>query len=128
MACILFIEPDRILAETYVQSLVAYGHEVIAASSAQQAIMAADHSTPEVVVLELQLVEHSGIEFLYEFRSYVDWRNIPIIIQSHVPPVEFTSNWELLRNELGVKQYLYKPQTTLRDLRRAIADVRPVAA
>lgn len=128
MAEVLLIEPDRLLAESYVQALQAAGHEVNAAPTAQAGLLAADAIPPEVVILELQLVEHSGIEFLYEFRSYPDWQDVPIIIHTHVPPAEFNDNRELLRNELGVREYLYKPHTSLRRLTDAIDEHLPVEA
>jgi DNA-binding response OmpR family regulator len=126
MAQILLIEPDRLLAESYVQALLHAGHEVQAAGGAQAAIMSADAIPPDLVVLELQLVEHSGIEFLYEFRSYPDWQNTPVIIQTHVPQNEFTDNWQLLQQELGVQAYLYKPRTTLDQLLAAVSSHIPV--
>ncbi len=116
MAQLLLVEPDRLLAETYHQALTVAGYQVAAANSAQAAILAADQGRPELVILELQLVEHSGIEFLYEFRSYPEWQAIPVIIQTQVPVAEFQPSWRLLTEELGVRAYLYKPQTSLRQL------------
>jgi DNA-binding response OmpR family regulator len=110
---ILLIEPDRLLARTYATALKSAGHEVRISTTAQQAVLAADAQTPDLVLLELQLVSHSGIEFLYEFRSYPEWQEIPVIIHSLVPPTEFLSNRRLLKDELGVVDYVYKPQTTL---------------
>jgi response regulator RpfG family c-di-GMP phosphodiesterase len=80
----------------------------------------ADRFQPDLVVIELQLVEHSGIEFLYEFRSYPDWQDVPVIVQSQVPPREFNASIQLLKDELGIKEYLYKPQTTLKQLLRSV--------
>ncbi len=128
MAEILLIEPDRLLAESYVRALQAAGHEVNAASSAQAAILAADAIRPDLVILELQLVEHSGIEFLYELRSYPDWQGIPVLIQSHVPGAEFADSWQLLKDELGVKEYLYKPRTSLKELIASVNEHLPAAA
>jgi DNA-binding response OmpR family regulator len=128
MARILLIEPDRVLAESYVQALLYAGHEVQAAGSAQAAIMSADAILPDLVILELQLVEHSGIEFLYEFRSYPDWQDVPVLIQTNVPKVEFQDSWELLQEELGVKNYLYKPKTSLSELITAVNAHLPVPA
>lgn len=116
MAQILLIEPDRVLAETYRLALEGAGHKVLACATAQAAVQSADRVKPELVILEIQLVEHSGIEFLYEFRSYPDWQNVPVLIQSQVPPSEFSDNLELLKNELNVVNYLYKPQTNLKKL------------
>jgi DNA-binding response OmpR family regulator len=116
MSKILLVEPDHMLAGTYQKSLQAAGHEVIICASAQAAISSADISTPDIVVLELQLIEHSGIEFLYEFRSYPEWQSIPVVVLSHVPPGEFSGSRNLLTHELGVRAYHYKPQTSLRRL------------
>lgn len=126
MAQILLIEPDRLLAETYAKALIAPGYKVVACASAQAAIIAADKSIPDIVILELQLIEHSGVEFLYEFRSYPEWQAIPVIIQTVVPPGEFSGNWQLLKQELGVGAYLYKPQTTLKQLLATVSEHLPV--
>lgn len=128
MSQILLIEPDRVLAETYRQALLSEGHRVVCCASAQAGIISADQHQPDLIILELQLVEHSGIEFLYELRSYQDWRDIPVIIQTQVPPSEFNDNRQLLREQLGVRIYLYKPQTSLRGLLAAVDEHLPVVA
>lgn len=126
MAQILLIEPDRLLAETYTRALQAAGHHVVVCAGAQAAIMAADQQCPDIVILELQLVEHSGIEFLYEFRSYSEWQAVPVIIQTGVPPGEFNDNRRLLKEELGVQLYLYKPVTSLKQLVATVHEYLPV--
>jgi len=122
MANILLIEPDRVLARTYGSALERAGHKVQAATTAQSALQLADEVCPEVVLLELQLVAHGGVEFLYEFRSYADWQSIPIAIVSNVPPAEFNQSVGVLRERLGVVAYCYKPQTNLQHLQRAVED------
>ncbi|MGH7241238.1 MAG: response regulator [Candidatus Saccharimonadales bacterium] len=122
---VLIIESDKLLATTYARALHAVGHQPICCTNAQQAIFAADAHTPDVVLLELQLVSHSGIEFLYEFRSYPEWQDIPVIILSHVPPAEFADSWEVLSGELGVTDYLYKPHTTLVKLTETVQNLQP---
>lgn len=120
MSQILLIEPDRVLAETYKKSFETAGHTTATAYSAQSAITAADKIKPDVVILELQLINHSGIEFLYEFRSYDDWQKVPVIILSNIPLAEFDGSHELLVKELGVDTYFYKPTTSIRHLISAI--------
>jgi twitching motility two-component system response regulator PilH len=123
---IILIEPDRLLARTYKQALEGAGHTVIVSETAQGGIHAADQQTPELVIVEMQLVSHSGIEFLYEFRSYGDWQHIPAIVLSQVPPAEFIDSWDLLQHELGVQKYLYKPITKLEKLLRVISEFATV--
>lgn len=120
MAKILLIEPDRVLAGIYYEALVAAGHEVNVAPGAQSAIMAADRVRPDLIVIELQLVDHSGIEFLYEFKSYSEWQDIGVIILSQIPPSEFNNSSAILKNQLGMIEYLYKPHTSLQKLTSSI--------
>lgn len=128
MARILLVEPDRLLAQIYQDALRAAGHKVVVAATAQTAIQAADKHRVDVVILELQLVEHSGIEFLYEFRSYPDWQHVPVLLHTQVPPMEFNSSQRLLTEELGVSKYLYKPRTSLRELLRSVHEFSPQPA
>ena len=128
MAAILLVEPDKILAQIYAVALGGTDHRVTICAGAQAAITAADRAAPDIVVLELQLVEHSGIEFLYEFRSYPEWQTIPVLIHSQVPPAEFAASRQLLEEELGVRDYLYKPRTSLSELLAAVRGQLPVPA
>ncbi len=113
MSQVLLIEPDKPLAKTYQAALRKAGHKVKLASTSQGAINKADAQTPEVIVLELQLVGHSGIEFLYEFRSYPEWQDVPVLIHTGVPYIELKDSWDLLSDHLGVSDYTYKPDTSL---------------
>jgi DNA-binding response OmpR family regulator len=121
MARVLLLEPDRLLAKTYHTALVAAGHEVNICSSAQTAVFCADEFRPDLVLIELQLISHSGIEFLYEFRSYTDWQDIPAVLLTNVPAGEFADSWELLRGELNVSGYLYKPITSLKSIVQTVS-------
>jgi DNA-binding response OmpR family regulator len=85
--------------------------------------LCADDVRPDVAIVELQLVAHSGIEFLYEFRSYVDWQNIPVVALTTVPPGEFAGSSRLLTDELGVKVYHYKPVTSLAKLLASVHEL-----
>ncbi|HKR82122.1 MAG TPA: response regulator [Candidatus Saccharimonadales bacterium] len=126
MARILLVEPDVVLAKTYCQALENAGHQTAWASSAQAALDAADTQTPDIVVLELQLTGHSGIEFLYEFRSYSEWQNVPVLVHSLVPLTAFTDT-KVLKDELGVKEYYYKPNTRLVQLLSGVREYLAVA-
>jgi len=123
MSHIVVLEPNVRLAQTYSQALEAWGYSVAVCHSAQGAVSAADTHTPDLVMLELQLVAHSGIEFLYEFRSYYDWRQIPAMVVSNVPPGEFADSQQLLSRHLGVRAYHYKPRTSLQVLHHSLENI-----
>lgn len=120
MAHVLLIEPDTVLARTYRQALEHVGHSVATARGAQQALNVAEERKPDIVVLELQLTAHSGIEFLHEFRSYGEWQDIPVIINSHITPQALAAVVDTLRQELGVRELLYKPRTSLQQMISAV--------
>jgi len=122
---ILLLEPDSVLATIYAKALEQKGHTVAQAVSAQQAVHLADMQTPDVVVLELQLPQHNGVEFLYEFRSYSEWLHIPLVLHTFVPANELAKS-VTLKKELGVQAVLYKPATSLQQLCAAVQKAVPV--
>lgn len=127
MSQILLVEPDGRLARTVTESLTSNNHTVHLAETAQAAIIIVDDVRPNIIILELQLPVHNGVEFLYELRSYADCQNIPVLIYSNIPPtIEAIS--PLLWRQLGISAYLYKPLAKLTDIIRTIDDVLPLAA
>ena len=119
---ILLIEPDLRLSATYELALRGAGHVVSAAGTAQQAVHSADGLEPDLVILELQLAAHNGVEFIYEFRSYAEWIEVPIILLTMVAPRALQITDDMLK-QLGIVDILYKPATTLRQLVRAVHEV-----
>jgi len=103
---VLIIEPDGILAKVYQKAMLNTGKNAYIAQTAQKAISMIDELKPSVIILELQLSGHSGIEFLHEFRSYEDWTNIRVIIHSSVPKTSLNLNSRIWK-QLGIDKYLY---------------------
>ncbi|HUB93082.1 MAG TPA: response regulator [Verrucomicrobiae bacterium] len=108
----MLIEPDKLQAWACVRALERAGHTVTHATGAQSAVQLADEHPLDLVILELQLPGHNGVEFLYEFRSYPEWLRIPIVLYTFTPPHELTYA-ATLQEELGVRQIIYKPSTSL---------------
>lgn len=127
MAHILLVEPDKILSNICVQALQKAGHTVAVTNNAQTAVHLADERHPDLVILELQLKNHNGVEFLYEFRSYHEWLQVPIVVYSFVPPTEFAES-PVLYGALGVEKFLYKPTTSLAKLLQTVNKLVPVAS
>lgn len=116
---VLLIEPDKILAAQTSAYLSSHGFSVQVVHDAQQAIIAVDKSPVDIVVLEVVLAQHSGIEFLYEFRSYGEWRSVPAIVLSRVRGQELGLTPKI-RQQLGVGAVLYKPEASLAALMKNI--------
>jgi CheY-like chemotaxis protein len=128
MSHILLIEPNTLLAKVYTQALMQAGHSVAHVTGAQAAINAADKNRPAVVISELQLSQHSGIEFLHEFRSYAEWIGIPVILNTSLVAKQIAPVAGALRRDLGVREILYKPRTSLQDLVRAVREHASVSS
>lgn len=115
MLHILLLEPDKILGQTYRDALAGQNYSVDWVRSSQSAIQSCDKKTPDLVILELQLALHNGVEFLYEFRSYKDLQATPVIIISNVPPT-LKAISTVLWDDVHIAAYHYKPLTRLADL------------
>ncbi|HUP26636.1 MAG TPA: response regulator [Candidatus Limnocylindrales bacterium] len=116
---VLLVEPDHILGETAKNSLAAHNHEVVLTRSAQHALDALDNKMPDIIILELQLGLHNGIEFLYEIRSYPEWQHIPVIVHTLNSRV-LGERFNNALNQLGVAAVLYKPRTSAKKLAQAV--------
>ena len=119
MARILFIEPDRLLGANAKKILKHSGHSVDWHVDPQAAMDSADAAHPDIIILDLLLAGRSGVEFLYELRSYPDWQKLPVIIYSNVPSEDFnTAGIGAL--QLNIAAYYYKPATSISELSRSI--------
>lgn len=117
---ILVIEPDVNAQSVLVEALV--HHDVIVATSAEEAVGCANNTEFDCVVMELSLGGHSGMEFLYEFRTYIDWQTVPVVVYTSVRVEESvlkSRGWQ----QIGVQKYLYKPQVDLETFVRTVESV-----
>lgn len=117
---VLVIEPDRIIRHTYRAALADAGHAVTEAANAQEAVQAADAQTPEVILLDIDMAKHNGIEFLYELKSYPEWHHIPVILLVSRSQYELSKH-AVLRQQLSVKHVFVKSQLSLALLCEAVA-------
>lgn len=121
---ILLIEPDRSMGKMLAEAFELDGHSVDVRRDGQHSLDGVDHHNPDVIVLEPQLGKHNGVEFLFELRSHSDWQNIPVVLYSanrQVLGKEFEKGWE----QLGVKQILYKPETSIAKLKKIVIAAKP---
>ena len=127
MSQVLLIESDRLIAANVLKMLKKAGHEVNWQVDPQAALDSADEQLPGVIIVDLILAGRGGIEFLYEFRSYPDWQEVPIVVFSSLSAEELK---EALRGfeHLNVNAYHYKPSTTLSELTATVRRILQPAA
>ena len=120
---VLIVDPSKDLAEVVSTALNRKGFKSYMAHSAQTGISTADRNKPDAVILELLISNHNGLEFIYEFKSYPDWFDVPIVIYSNISPEELNKapGWE---EDMGVVRHFYKPTTSLEDITNFIAGLK----
>ncbi len=115
MKRVLLLESNHLLAGNITKFLAKRGYKVDHQVQPQAAISAADVRRPDAVIVDLFLAGRGGLEFLYEFRSYPDWLNVPAIIYSSLPLADLGESAAAMQHLL-VQAFYYKPNTTLAEL------------
>ncbi|OGL25810.1 hypothetical protein A3E49_01040 [Candidatus Saccharibacteria bacterium RIFCSPHIGHO2_12_FULL_49_19] len=115
MSQVLVIEADQVLAENLKLALRRAGHKAIWHQDLQAAIESVDEDSPEVIVMDLITAGHSGIEFLYELRSYSEWQSLPVVLYSSLAPQELLGLDQALE-DLDISAFHYKPKSTLAEV------------
>lgn len=106
---ILLVEDDVWLKELYSDAIQKdESTQLVLGSSAEEALDAIDSQKIDLIVLDMFLPEHNGIELLHEIASYEDISRIPVIILSAVHERDFALKKERWHH-YGIKRYLYKP-------------------
>lgn len=125
---ILLVEDDPWLAQLYQDILQT--HElckVRIARSADAALEALDAKNNfQLILLDMFLPVHNGVEFLHEYASYTDINHIPVIVLSSVFQHDLNMSQKRWKH-YGVQQYLYKPSTKPADLMAAVKKQLAVA-
>lgn len=124
---ILILCGDRQLAGRTADYLRLKGYRVTAHTDPQHAITTADNQPPALAVIDLLLAGRSGVEFLYELRSYPEWQDIPVIITGHQYPDDIRP-FKPAFDQLNVSSYLPTPLTSLPQLEQEIRNLLQPAA
>lgn len=85
MALILFVDDDPMTLETYSHIIGFYGHEVLLAGTAEQAIQTAIEALPDLMVLDMNLPDLHGFDLLRRLRKNTKTADIPAIMVSASP-------------------------------------------
>ena len=118
---ILFVEDDIDVGRMYAAQLKLEEHEVVTVRTAQEALDMLDEDEGfDVIVLDILLPGSNGIAVLHELQSYDDWRKIPVVVLTNVTIEDLDIGSKHLQ-DLGVKDYLVKMDTSPQDLAYAVA-------
>jgi CheY-like chemotaxis protein len=78
MARILVVDDEEYIRLLYTEELSGEGHKVWAAATGHELLRRIDNLQPEVVVLDIRLVDYDGLELLQEIRN--QYHDLPVIL------------------------------------------------
>ena len=101
-ARVLVVDHDQAILRTMEVNLQARGYEALLASDARQALAVAAARRPDVVVLDLGLPDHGGMDVIDGLRG---WTSVPIIALS----AHSTEADKVTALDAGANDYMTKP-------------------
>src|SRR5712691_9906915 len=78
--CILIVDDEPLNLKLFALTLIRRGYRVLQASDAYRALALAHDSRPDLIVMDVQLPEISGLDVTRTLKSSIHTRNIPIVI------------------------------------------------
>jgi CheY-like chemotaxis protein len=79
---VLIVDDDKWLADTFALILTKHRWNVTVCHDPHKAIDVIDEMVPSVILLDFMLPYASGAALLHELQSYVDTKEIPVVICS----------------------------------------------
>jgi CheY-like chemotaxis protein len=98
---ILVAEDEAALRHTITAALTLSGYQVMGAETGCEALACSQQARPDLVLLDLQMPEMDGWEFLRHFRARPDWRDVPVVVMS--------AAYRVAVDDLDVEAFFEKP-------------------
>ena len=78
MARILLVDDEEYIRLLYSEELGSEGHQVMSTATGHNLLSRIEHLQPDVVVLDIKLVEYNGLELLQTIRN--QYHDLPVIL------------------------------------------------
>ncbi len=111
MAKILMVDDEEYIRHYYTEELSEEGHRVWTAATGYELLRKIDSLQPEVVVLDIKLVDYDGLELLQEIRNH--YPDLPIILCTAYDTYKYD------RKAIAADYYVVK-SFDLSELKRAV--------
>ena len=111
MARILLVDDEEYIRQLYTEELSEEGHEVSSVATGHNLLRRIDLIQPEVVVLDIKLVDYDGLELLQQIRN-----------RHHELPVILCTAYDTYKHDLKsvAADYYVIKSFDLSELKRAI--------
>lgn len=115
MRRILILDQDKLYVRSITSQLIKNGYSVDVAFNAQSAIAKIDKVEPDLILCEVLLTGHNGLEFMHELRSYPEWQGIPLIVLSRIDKLDIQITKKNMM-DYGIIDVWYKPEVSMQSL------------
>lgn len=115
MQRILILDQDKLYVRSITSQLIKNGYSVDVAFNAQSAIAKIDKVEPDLILCEVLLTGHNGLEFMHELRSYPEWQGIPLIVLSRIDKLDIQITKKNMM-DYGIIDVWYKPEVSMQSL------------
>ncbi len=124
---VLVVEDEAALADLLRYNLEREGYRVNVATDGEEALVMADESPPDLILLDWMLPKASGVEVCRRLRSRQDTRNTPVVMLT----ARDEESDRIRGLDTGADDYLTKPfsmNELLARLRAVMRRIRPALA
>ena len=111
---------DDIIVLTRISSILRNDYDVVTVNSGVRALKYLELERPDLILLDIHMMQQDGIETLRKIRNTEECKDIPVIMLTGVE----NKDTVMESAKLGICDYLLKPFTSaelLKRLRRAFA-------
>ena len=123
---VLIVEDDPATREVLRRSLVKQGWAVAEAANGRVALDRVRENVPALILLDLQMPEMDGFEFLEELRNNPEWASVPpVVVLTSKDLTQDERDFLTGQVERVVQKGTYSREALLREVRRITADHSP---
>ena len=118
-ATILIVDDERDIAEVLGDRLEAYGYDVRVAYSAKECYAAVGESEPDLIMLDIQMPEISGMEALVALRTHHP--KVPVLMVS-ASAVQSVARESLQKGAAGFLRKPFDPEEVMSKVRGILGE------
>ena len=111
--CILAVDDD-IIVLTRISSILRNDYDLVTVNSGMRALKYLELEKPDLILLDVRMMQQDGIETLRKIRNMEECKDIPVIMLTGVESREIVVE----SAKLGVCDYLLKPFSSVELLKR----------
>ena len=116
---ILLIEDDKDQVFMYRFKFEKEGFDFLSAKNGTEGLQTAKTGQPDLILLDLVLVNESGIDVLEKLKAAPETKNIPVIMLTNLAKKELKAQAE----KLGIVDFIIKSQVLPAELVRRVREI-----